>query len=512
MHAARLALLAMTAALVAAALPATAEAGQLRATHVEYEGPSAHTGQLALLYAADGALVTGGPETGARPWVDLEAAGIHAVQYEETRAEASVPGPVPYVVPGPDEDAPEATSHLMAARAHVTAFQPGFQLNIFTLDGAIDYTLEASGGAFAASDRARMGPGGWGDDAFQGAPPEGARTPRTFSLVDLPGPWVSHGSAAPKVSLALQGTFTVEMLGITLAVEGADGTTAVLESGTWRSPLDPNAPPQASDSAYKVTTRFVRMELTDAVLEFAMDGGASDLFWAASTAAADFSGRAAVLGAVGKLHSDAAGDIDLRNERHVLPAASRVLLAPLPESALLLDIDESPMSPQGATVAEVPAPASAALIGAGAVLALAIAIGIGVLRRVLRLPALADVETAIEEGEYRKAAKMAGRILSRLPGSEEALLGRAIALSKAGRHQDVVAELTRHLALRPASDGTLYYVLGLAQLDSGRATEGQASLREAVRLTPALQKEVAPRLEKAFSVPQPTARETNGYA
>ncbi|HJQ92678.1 MAG TPA: hypothetical protein VJ874_00160, partial [Candidatus Thermoplasmatota archaeon] len=353
---------------------------------------------------------------------------------------------------------------------------------------------------------------GWGDAALQGVPADGNQTPRTFSLVERPGPWVNHGSTAPKVSLTLQGTFTVEMLGVTLTVEDTEGNVTVLESGTWRSPVDPNAPPQASGSAYKVTTRFVRMQLTDAVLEFATDGGAPDLMWAASTASIDFAGRAAVLGAYGKVDSEKTGEIDLRNERHVLPEASRVVLTPLPESTLLLDVDETPFSPHVATLADVPAPASAALIGTGAVLALAIAIGIGVLRRVLRLPALADVETAIEEGEYRKAAKLAARILSRLPGSEEALLGRAIALSKVGRHQDVVTELTRHLALRPASDGTLHYVLGLAQIDAGRTPEGHASLREAVRLTPSLQAEVAPRLGKAFSVAQPTTKETNGYA
>ena len=512
MHAARLALLAMTAALVATALPTAADVGQLRATEVEYDGPSAHMGQLALLLAADGVGSATGSDDGARPWIDFEAAQVHAVQYEESRVEGSVPGPMPLVLPGPDEDVPETTSDFTAARAHLTAWQPGFELHIFTLDGAIDYTLEASGGEFASSEEARMGTGGWNDPAGQGAPADGEQAPRSFSLVERQGPWVNHESSAPKASFALQGTFTVELKGVTLLVEDADGNTAALESGTWRSPLDPNAPPAASDAAYKVTTRFVRLQLTDAVLEFATDGGAPGLFWAASAASVQFSGRAAVLGAVGTLDSPQGGEIDLRNERHVLPESSRVAMTPLAGSTLLLDVDEAPLSPHGATIADVPAPASAALIGTGAVLALAIAVGIGVLRRVLRLPALADVETAIEEGEYGKAARMAARILSRLPGSEEALLGRAIALSKVGRHHDVVAEVTRHLALRPASDGTLHYVLGLAQLDSGKTAEGQASLREAVRLTPALQAEVAPRLGKAFSVAQPTTRETNGYA
>jgi hypothetical protein len=512
MHAiARLALLAVTAALVATALPVAADEGSLLASAVEYDGLSTQSGGLALLFVQGGVLDANGDYvSAARPWLDLEAASLAAVEYETERTEAEVPaGPLPLEFSGPG-DQKETPSSYTAATAHMTEFQPGFQVHVYTLQGTIAYSAEATGGNLRPDDAAIMGPGHYGEGS-QGSPPSETTPPITFARVERPGPWVLHAATAPKFSIALQGDFVVEMAGLTLAVEG-DGGQGQLRSGTWEEPLDPNAPPQGSEAAHKVTQRFVRIQLTDAVLEFATEAGSPDIAWAASDVVSDFTSEATLLDANGKLDT-AAGSVDLRHARQVLPGGSRLQLAPQGDRQLLVGVSPTPLSPHGGTIANVPAPASAALIGTGAILALAIAIGIGVLRRVLRLPALADVETALEEGEFRKAARLAGRILSRLPGSEEALLGRAIALSKVGRHQDVITELTRHLALRPATDGTLHYVLGLAQLDSGKAAEGQASLREAVRLTPALQEEVAPRLGKAFSVAQPTTRETtNGYA
>lgn len=510
MNASRLALIALTAALLAAALPVTADEGRITAGAVEYGNPAIQGGQLAMLYIAAGELDLGGPSAEqATPWIDLKAATLAAVEYSETHTEASAPG-APFPVVGPEKNHPDVPSEYSQAHAYLTAAQPDFQVQIYSMEGTIRYSAETMAGHFAAGDRAVMSSGYFSTtpDGHQGDPPESATD--LFARVDRAGPWIIHYDTAPSFAVTLEGDFVVEMAGISLQVE-SEGRQGTLESGSWRSPLDPNAPPQSADYAYAKTTKFVRIHLTDAVLELATEGGDPDLMWAATGVATDFSGRAAVMDAFGRLETDA-GAVDLRNERHVLPPASRVLLHPQVGEQLTVDVAPQPLAPSGGTLASVPAPASAALIGTGAVLALGIAVGIGVLRRLLRLPALADVERAIEEGEYRKAARLAGRILSRLPGSEEALLGRAIALSKSGRPHEVVAELTRHLALRPASDGTLHYVLGLAQLEAGREAEGKASLREAVRLTPSLHAEVAPRLGMAFSVAQPTLKETNGYA
>ncbi|MEA3165618.1 MAG: hypothetical protein QOJ26_484 [Thermoplasmata archaeon] len=502
---ARLALAIMTAALLATALPVAAEGPQVQAMAVEYDQPAKQSGALGLLYVSDLVLDKDGQSaSGARPWIDLTAEAIHAVTYEEQFYQAQAPT-TEFTFKTADLDPESTPSDFTAAQAHLSAYQAGFQVHVYRLDGTVAYTLDSVGGRFNAIDDARMGPGGFGTDAaIQGDPAAGE--PRTFGLVERPGPWVEHYLTQAKLGLVLQGDFVVEMSGITLDVQGAD-KDASLSSGVWQAPVDPNAPPQTEAAAVHVTQRFVRLQLTGAVLEFATDGGAPEMLWAATDMAADFSGPAVLV--------DARGTIDgvaLDHARHVLPANSRVLFTPQDDGTLGLQVGPAGLSPESGRIASVPAPASAALLGTGAVLALGIAVGIGLLRRLLRLPALADVETAIEEGEFRKAARLAARILARLPGSEEALLGRAIALSKSGRPQDVVTELTRHLALRPASDGTLHYVLGLAQLEAGRPAEGQASLREAVRLTPALHAEVAPRLAKAFSVAPTTTKETNGYA
>lgn len=504
---ARLALIAVSAVLLATALPVAADEGRLTAEAVEYSDPASQGGLLAMLAVRDAMLDEQGREVnGARPWLDLQAASIVAVEYMDTRSEATVPDSSLPAVEGSRDRAAPKQSEFSQAQGHLAEYQAGFQVHAYSVDGTVSYTLDAAAGRFLAADRAVLSQAGLGtsEDANPAHPED------RFALVDRPGPWVLHYETSDQMRATLQGDFIVELMGVSLQVEG-DGKEATLRSGSWTSPLNPAAPPEATEVAHTRTTRFLRLTLTDATLEFATSGGAPVMRWASSEATADFTGRAALVDAQGPLHT-AAGEIDLRHERYVLPEGSR-LAAQAREGALLdLEVLPAPLSPHGGTMANVPAPASAALVGTGAILALAIAVGIGLLRRLLRLPALADVETAIEEGEYRKAARLAGRILARLPGSEEAMLGRAIALSKAGRPQDVVAELTQHLALRPASDGSLHYVLGLAQLDAGHAAEGQASLREAVRLTPSLQAEVAPRLGKAFSVAQPTTRETHGYA
>ena len=489
-----------------AAAPAAADEGGLVAGALQYDASSRQTGLLGMFFANDAKLDEGGQQvtTGARPWIDLQAAAIEAVQYEERETLVTAAGLPTVPVPETGESS-QVPSSFGAARGHLTRFQPGFEVHIYSLgETALPYEAETQGGRIGASENASMSPGIFGEDSIP------ANSPRdsTFATLVRPGPWIIGYELSPATSVVLQGDFVVELFGITLQVDSDQGPQ-VLESGQWSSPAA--GTPPAQGVAADTVRRFVRLRLTDATLEFATDSGSPTIAWAVHDFVGTFDGPVAMTDARGPVRTKA-GDIDLRHERYVAPAGSLLQVVPDSSEALAVQVEEAPLSPKGGTLASVPAPASAALIGAGAILALGIAIGIGVLRRVLRLPALADVETAIEEGAYGKAARLAGRILARLPGSEEALLGRAIALSKAGQPQAVVAEVTRHLASRPASDGTLHYVLGLAQLETGQASEGQASLREAVRLTPSLQAEVAPRLGKAFSVAPTTTRETHGYA
>jgi tetratricopeptide (TPR) repeat protein len=215
------------------------------------------------------------------------------------------------------------------------------------------------------------------------------------------------------------------------------------------------------------------------------------------------SGPVDLTGATGQL-TRGGRTVSLDDAEATLDAGNTFTLAPSGER-LDIKVRPAPVQTRG-FLAEVPAPASAALVGAGAAAALLAAVAIGLLRNVLRRPELADVERAIEEGSFRKAAYLAARILARRPGDESVLLGRAIALTKSGRPEQAVREVDAHLRGAPASDGSLHYVLGLAQLDLGRDAEGRAALREAVRLTPSLHTDVAPRLGSVAS------KETHGYA
>jgi hypothetical protein len=493
-------LLLFAALLAATAQPAAADSTYL-ASSAGFNDPSMQDGRLALALVNDEvgnpfAAVEGTPETTPTPSLDIAAASAQLVAYEYTTRETAA-GTLRDL---PTDEGPRRTqTDVESALVQMTGFQRGFQVHVYGLEGDLDYQVETDGGVIQAlAGKAEMRRGDINKDDPT-VPPSGADSP-DFAVVERAGPLLLQVKSAPHLRLTATGDMVVEVTGIHVRAQGT-GTDAIIETGVWREPIEP-LPAGSEAAVFEQRHVFLRMVLRGATLELGNDGGAPHVTWASREMTSAFTGPVTLEGGLA-----AAGQ---QAERTVLDAGSRLRFLPQGDQ-LAIETAPADLGTRG-TLASVPAPASAALIGAGAILALGAAIGVGVLRRVLRLPALADVETALEEGEYRKAARMAGRILARLPGSEEALLGRAIALSKGGQPQAVVAELTSHLASRPASDGTLHYVLGLAQLETGRDAEGQASLREAVRLTPSLLAEVAPRLGKAFSVTQTTTRETNGYA
>lgn len=482
-------LLAIALLALLASAPAAAGQAQALTAVIAYDAPATQDGDLAMFFLSQLR-----PDTGL-PWMDLSAARVEAVEWEQEydQFETGVVAPS-----GVANDPVPNGRTLEGPHLVLKEFQGDFEVHVFAAAGTLPYQLESTGGQIE-SGSARMGRGGYGAVADGNPLRDGRADSPDFTLVQRDGEWVVHTSSAPRVGLRTSGDFVVELRGFTLANLANPGET--VESGTWTTPIA-GAPAATQGAAYHVRDVFLRLTVTDGVLDLGTEAGEPKTYWAASQVSSLHSGAVTLKEAVW------AGD-PARHTRSVVPA-NRVLEIRPEGAQLAVGVSEPSSSPLG--VAAVAAPASAALVGTGAVLALAAAIGVGVLRRVLRLPALADVERAIEEGEYRRAARLAGRILGRLPHSEEALLGRAIALSKDGRPAVVVDELSRHLAERPASDGTLHYVLGLAQLEVGREEEGQRSLREAVRLTPSLQPQVAPRLGKAFSPPTSTAKETHGYA
>src|SRR5688500_11221899 len=151
MDAARLALLAVTAALVAGALPASAEDGFTTVAAVEYDSAATQAGGLAMLFARDAVLDRQAQAaSGARPWMDLQAGFRPGVEYEDRHAEATVPaGQTPLVFPGPVTDPKATPFDFRAAQAHLTEFQPGFEIHVYAMDGTIRSTMDSSGGRFA---------------------------------------------------------------------------------------------------------------------------------------------------------------------------------------------------------------------------------------------------------------------------------------------------------------------------------------------------------------------------
>lgn len=488
MHARRLAAIALLALLAGA--PAAAADARALTSVVAYDATASQDGALAMFF-----LQQSDPRSGL-PWMELSAARVEAVQWVKEYDEVGAAG---YGGQGPPTGPTPEASTLEGAHLVLQSFQSAFEVHVFAPDGTVPYQLESTGGRIEA-DAPAMGRGSYGPAAAGNPLKEGQADGPDFTLVRRDGDWVVHRSEAPRVGLRATGDFVVEMRGFTLADPAGSGDA--LESGEWTTPVA-GMPAQTQDNARHVRNVFLRLSVTGGTLDLGTEAAVPKVYWAASQVTSTHSGPVTL--------KDATWSDGGALQTRAVVAPDSVLDIRAQGSQLDIAVSDAPASPQG-LVARGAAPASAALVGTGAVLALAAAVGVGLLRRALRQPALADVERAIEEGEYRRAARLAGRILGRLPGSEEALLGRAIALSKDGRPGVVVEELSRHLAERPASDGTLHYVLGLAQLEVGHHEDGQRSLREAVRLTPSLQAEVAPRLGKPFSPPSPTPRETHGYA
>lgn len=483
-------------ALAAMAGPVAAADGALRVSSMAYEGEAAEEGGLAMLFVMDV-----DDEEPATPWIAGSAARIRATEYTETweRVDLPVDGPLLPILTTPESDQPERQHTFTTANLRIGGHLPGFELHAFVPDAAIQYAGSSNQRVLEPRSSVTMGA------HFMDEPSTNVGTESTgldsdsFATVTRNGPLVFHAGDATHSGFKLVGDFILEIHGLTLEVSAEEGGH-VLASGETNQPLAEAAP-----NAYQVRDVFIRLFLEGASLEIAVDGGAPRVEYATTSVALQPADAVALYNTYGVLDG-----VELQGGRHVLPAGN--LLAVVPDrEGLAVEVSEADFGTRG-TIADVPAPASAALVGTGAVLALAVAVGIGLLRRILRLPQLAEVERAIEEGEYGRAARMAARIIARRPSDESAILARAIALSKAGQQRLTVAELSAHLARASASDGSLHYVLGLAQLDLGQKDAGRTSLREAVRLTPALSAEVGSRLGKAFSPPTSTTKETSGYA
>lgn len=131
---------------------------------------------------------------------------------------------------------------------------------------------------------------------------------------------------------------------------------------------------------------------------------------------------------------------------------------------------------------------------------------VGLVVRQTTMPPLPSIESALEQGQYRKAARLAGRVIRREPMQESAQLARAIAWSRMGAHERIIRHLEPFLRRHEPSDGTIHYVLGLAHHDAGNADAAREAMAAAVARTPSLLSEVDPDLRL------PTEGDPSGYS
>lgn len=460
---------------------------------VPVEGPAM------LVYVA-------GPNHAVLPQLRATAAHIEYTQYTDSGYEAQasdVPlpgGPKTYSVNTlralNQANKPTPIQHATSdATLEATATLPAYVLNIFA-DRPITTRWQMTDGSLQTIAQPQMDAYGIrGHDATNPAPPilpmqsSSGRDPY-WTNPALGG--LQLLAQSPKVAgLALHGTFTVEVVGLDFHLAGHDGDWT-LQSGTWRDPIAPGSPGAANQAAHKMTSSFLRINVTDGDLLFnTLELGS---FSAALPETNAVTGTIAAQDATGSLHEADGTQTRLTGSAYTLDGHYRLDANPSQAGVQVtlqgLDENGQPLAPASQAVA-VPAIFLAALWAAFGVLALGLMATFAFGRHLYQVPTMEDVEAHLEAGQYRIAAREAKRLLRRRPDSEDALISRAVALTKGGRPGQVVREVRARLGRRDASDGVLHYLLGLAYLELGRATAGHSALSEAVRRTPTLASQVA---------------------
>ncbi|MHB8634486.1 MAG: tetratricopeptide repeat protein [Thermoplasmatota archaeon] len=299
------------------------------------------------------------------------------------------------------------------------------------------------------------------------------------------------------------GDLVLEVVGVDFTLQDGTGEHSI-HSGRSATAM---ATAPTGDGLYDETTDFVRITLSHAVVSFAMHSPGGSLAWASDSVGASALSGAVADHAGGTVTGTDGKQVSVASARVAIPGASRLDVVPRGDG--LMDVAVVGPSPDARSMVAVPlawASAAAALVVSTA--GVLFAVTLGTWRR-HRRPSQEQVERAMVEGSYGRAARLASRILDESPGQEDAVISRAIALAKQGHQQSVIDELTAHLEGRDPTDGVLHYVLGLAYLDLGQQAEAREALSEAVRRTPSLGQEAAQRM----GIPSPRdLGDVHGYA
>ena len=463
----------------------------ISATLLSYDEDAMMDGRLELLHLRFG---DGGQGS---PWLQASAARIEAIQYNAPYLVTDQPpGQQPLTY---QEKTPVADRQDLGAGSLRLVGSHGVARLLAYAPSGVEMQGSTSEGSIVA--RGPVVLNGNGLHVVDGTEPATCSGDRPdlpeFCTLERDGPLLLHTTDGASASVALRAPFLVlELYGLDVRVDAARDLT--LATGRFPEEVGPVAGP-----VHREHDVFLRIFLTDASIEVATDGPGGLLQWAGTNLRSSYGGPATLSAAQGPYQTQE-GIIDLNDERFVLPAGSRLALTPLQHGRMEI-VDRDTSAPLATAPDVSTTTASLAVLAFAFMLPLAAFAAWMLLRR--RNATLPAMEAAIAAGRHRRAAALAGAILRREPGQEDARLGRAIALTKTGRHARAAREVQEHLGVHDPSDGSLHYVLGLALLETGRAKEGREALREAVRRTPALEADVRARALDAL----PPAARAQGF-
>lgn len=499
-------------ALALAAVPAAAGPlawGDLTASAVLTTGTSSQVGSMSMLHAAR-------PDATEPSFPDLR---IEAERLEWTRSEEAGPAlQAPSPTGGDDAVISPGTTPRLARHSQqdatfaTTGAQAQFLLHILALEplqvGAVTEStvMQAVQQPYLSKS---LGIVEWEEGHPINDPAD--PNPSDFTQTRAEQRMV-RTLAGGATELTLRGDFILEFWGLSGTVT-ADGTDHDVQSGTSRDPIAPGAP---SGMAYQEQRSFVRMLVHQGSATFTFDAG-MQVQWAGPATELSLTAPVLLDGALGHITTQEGEAIAVRDAEYTLAGRNLVLLEPRPTGLHLavtgLDEEGQPL--------RVAAPSERLpqdLVASSTWLLVALAIiatGLVAWRRLRRPIGMPDIEGALAAGAYRRAARLSSRLLRRSPGLETAVISRAIALSKGGKSGQAAREVEAHLRHRPATDGVLHYVLGVAYGDLGRADDADRAFQEALRLTPSLFADVQSRLPSGSRIPAVStkaAADAHGYA
>lgn len=304
----------------------------------------------------------------------------------------------------------------------------------------------------------------------------------TFRNRYIDGAWVLGQTSAPGFEVALDGDFEIELRDIDLIVRSASGEETI----TTRPYEERYHALQPDGTAMLVRTivePFLRISLDKADATVAMPLLQGTAYWLADEQATRPMGHVTL--------QDAQGAVIIGGEKQTLTGEDVTLREP---SAFTLAPNGQRMALAGPVTTAAASGLAMGPIDADTWVLTALAVGlllaaIAGLYFLVRRPVAARlqrVEHAIEKGSFDRAAKLAGRVLAKDPADERAAVARAVALSKAGHHGQVIEELEPRLAAAKPTDGVLHYLAGLAHMNQGAKGKANRLLRQAADLTPSL--------------------------